>query len=133
MRLRSASAAWNCDWSRARASLVRRRTTKAPTDHITPRTEEYGEQEEPRRLIEGGLDPETPSSAGFIPDAVVVTCRDVEPVLSRRETGVVGLPAGAHVAPLGIPALQLVAEMNPLGDRETQRGVIDLEILGLVR
>src|SRR5262249_33533158 len=66
--------------------------------------------------------------AGLVPHATVVAGDDAEAIGARRQVAVWLLPPVAHVHPVAIPAIELYLEPVLLGDDETERGVVDLQI-----
>src|SRR5688572_18640291 len=93
-----------------------------------PANQQDDEAPKPQGLIPGGQDPEGEGCPRLIPDAVGVARADTEGVRAGAEPGVIGPASGAHLSPGGILAFELITELDPLGNRETRGGVVDLEI-----
>jgi len=89
---------------------------------------QHTERAEPVRLPVRGCDGEIERRAFLVPDAAVVARDDAEAVGAGIEIGVERLPTIARVLPVGIAAFQPVAEAILLGDDETERGVVDLQV-----
>src|SRR5262249_26026695 len=87
------------------------------------------ERQKPSCLIVGGCNDEVDGCTCLVPDTAVVGRSDAESVLSRRKIGVERLSAVAHIPPVAIEALELVAKSHLFGRHQAQCGVIDLQIV----
>src|SRR5688572_4848563 len=93
-----------------------------------PANQQDDEAPKPQGLIPGGQDPEGEGCPRLIPDAVGAARADTEGVRAGAEPGVIGPAAGTYLSPGGIFAFEPIAELDPLGNRETRGGVVDFEI-----
>jgi hypothetical protein len=83
----------------------------------------------PHRLIERRQDAECPSGASLIPDSVVVARDHPKSISLRGEPIVEGLSPHASFVPVAILSFELVAEAHPFRNGQTERCVIDFEIV----
>ena len=88
-----------------------------------------GGPQKPPRAPDRRLDRQRQCRASFIPHAVVVARDHLKPIVAGRQFGVAcpAFPASRH--PVGIEALQLIAEPHFFRGGETQGGELDLELL----
>ena len=86
------------------------------------------ESVEPGGLIVARLGQEGERSSGLVPDAVVVASDYAEAERARGEIGVESGAPRAGVHPIGVKALQPVAEAHLIGEQVTEGGVMELEI-----
>ena len=101
-----------------------------------PQQSETGEQDqrrEPPRLIESRFDGNSQTRSNLVPHPIVVAGDHMKSIVSRGQPGVEGLAARAYVLPFGIDPIELVAEEHPVGNRQAERGVVNLQPFAMRR
>ena len=95
-----------------------------------PQQSETGEQDqrrEPPRLIESRFNGNSQTRSNVIPHPIVVAGDHMKSIVSRGQPGVKGLAPRACALPFGIDPIELVAEEHPVGNRQAERGVVNLQ------
>src|SRR5665213_848985 len=91
------------------------------------------EDTKPEHLIPGGCNIEFYRCPKIIPHSIVVTCNHMELVRTGVKICVICLPAYSGILPIPVYALQAIAEMNSLWNRQTQGCIRDLDVSRMSR